>query len=69
MKNKTFGVLYIEYGQWKLYNNVSNFSSVNEAKNEINKVRKEGTHPLCLNHKVVIYQFKGKMIVKNGIRY
>lgn len=69
MKSNTFGILYLDRGQWKLYKNSSSFSSVNEAKNAIDVVRKTGTHLLCMNKRVVIYQFNGKMIVGNGIRY
>ena len=69
MKTKNFGILYLDRGQWKLYNNYSGFTSVEAAENEIDKVRNTGKHPLCLNHRVVIHQFDGKMIIGNGIRY
>ena len=69
MKTKTFGILYLDRGEWKLYNNDSSFTSVEAAKKEIDDVRNVGKHPLCLNRKVAIYQFDGKMIIGNAVRY
>ena len=67
MKSKTFKILYINRGQWKIFK--SSFSSVETAKQEIDNIRAEGKHPLSLNHKVVIYQFEGNEMIGNGIRY
>ena len=67
MKTKTFKILYLNNGQWK--NESNSFDTVNDAKNHVDELRKEGKHPLCSNHHVVIYEYEGKSIKGEGIRY
>lgn len=67
MKTKTFNIFYLDRGQWT--NLKDNFNSIDDAKKHIDSIRKEGTHKLCLNHHVVIYEMNGKMITGEGVRY
>lgn len=73
MKKKTYSILYLRRGQWDFVNDEHNkrrvFNSVTEAKQHIDELRKEGTHPINLVHHAVIYGFDGCLMEGEGIRY
>ncbi len=73
MKNRHFCILYLNKAKYVFVTNEDNsvklFNSIDEAKSKIDNIRKENTHPLCLNHHVTIYEYEGSTIVGVGTKY